>query len=63
MRNPHQAVQRGWVTKYNSDPLAVLMPKVWTTAFDPEEVRQVAGEVLEESPVHFRNLRVADARP
>jgi len=32
---------------YDIDPLAVLISKVWTTAFDLEKVRESAREVLD----------------
>jgi hypothetical protein len=48
---------------FDIDPLAVLISKVWTTAFDPDEIRDEANSVLEDSWAEFRNLSVADAYP
>jgi hypothetical protein len=48
---------------FDIDPLAVLISKVWTTAFDPEKIRDEAGTVLEDAWGDFRNLTAADAYP
>src|ERR1017187_3236842 len=48
---------------FDIDPLAVLSSKVWTTAFDPEKIRDEAGTVLEDAWGDFRNLTAADAYP
>jgi hypothetical protein len=48
---------------FDVDPLAVLISKVWTTAFDSEEILDEADDVLESAVVEFKNLAVADAYP
>ncbi len=48
---------------FDIDPLAVLISKVWTTAFDPQEIRNEADFVLTNAGGHFRNLTVGDAYP
>jgi hypothetical protein len=48
---------------FDIDPLAVLISKVWTTAFDPNEIRDEANTVLEDSWSDFKNLSVRDAYP
>src|SRR5258706_7916010 len=48
---------------FDIDPLAVLISKVWTTAFDPEKIRDEASTVLEDAWGDFKNLTVADAYP
>jgi hypothetical protein len=48
---------------FDIDPLAVLISKVWTTAFDPEMIRDEANTVLEDAWDDFKNLTVADAYP
>lgn len=48
---------------FDVDPLAVLISKVWTTAFDSEEILDEADEVLESAVVEFKNLGVGDAYP
>ena len=45
------------------DPLAVLISKVWTTAIDPNEVRDKAREVLDRARGTFVSLRVGDSYP
>jgi DNA modification methylase len=45
------------------DPLAVLIARVWTTAIDPEEVRDKAAEVLARARLVFTSLKAADAYP
>jgi hypothetical protein len=45
------------------DPLAVLISRVWTTAIDPDEVRDKAEEVLDRARLIFEKLRVRDAYP
>jgi hypothetical protein len=48
---------------FDIDPLAVLISKVWTTALDPEEVRNEANGVLEDALIEFKNITVGDAYP
>jgi hypothetical protein len=48
---------------FDIDPLAVLISKVWTTAFDPKEIRDEASSALQSSRSDFKNLTVADAYP
>src|SRR5258706_9484709 len=48
---------------FDIDPLAVLISKVWTTAFDSEEIRDQADDVLEDAIREFRNITVGDAYP
>jgi DNA modification methylase len=45
------------------DPLAVLISKVWTTAINPEEVRDKATEVLDRARGIFSALPTRDAYP
>jgi hypothetical protein len=45
------------------DPLAVLIGKVWTTAIDPDEVRDTADDVLERARITFAKLPVRRAYP
>ncbi len=45
------------------DPLAVLISKVWTTAIDPEGVRDKATEVLDRARGIFSTLWARDAYP
>lgn len=45
------------------DPLAVLISRVWTTALDPEEIRDKAAEVLERARAVFAALPTRDAYP
>ena len=50
-------------TGFDIDPLAVLISKVWTTAFDPVEIRDQANGVLEAALTEFKNIAVSDAYP
>lgn len=46
---------------FDIDPLAVLISKVWTSAYDREEVRQKAGNVLETAQAAFETLPQGEA--
>lgn len=48
---------------FDIDPLAVLISKVWNTAFDPENIRDQANGVLKSALIEFKNITVADAYP
>jgi len=48
---------------FDIDPLAVLIARAWTTAFDPDEVREKANELLDAAMQNFRNLSQGDAYP
>lgn len=48
---------------FDVDPLAVLISRVWTSAFDPQEVRNEASIVLTTARGEFKNLTVRDAYP
>jgi DNA modification methylase len=48
---------------FDVDPLAVLISKAWTTAFDPKEVRENAIAVLENARGEFSGISVGDAYP
>jgi hypothetical protein len=48
---------------FDTDPLAVLISRVWTTAFDPQEIRDEASIVLTNARGDFKNLTVGDAYP
>src|ERR1700730_5045760 len=48
---------------FDVDPLAVLISKVWNTAFDPENIRDQANGVLKSALIEFKNITVADAYP
>ncbi len=48
---------------FDLDPLAVLISKVWTTANDPEEVREASEEVLESAMDFFSDISEEDAYP
>ena len=45
------------------DPLAVLIARVWTTAVDPDEVKDKAEEVLARARVMFARMTSAQAYP
>ena len=45
------------------DPLAVLISRVWTTAMDPDEIRDKAAEVLAGARAVFASLPTRDAYP
>ena len=48
---------------FDVDPLAVLISKVWTTALEPQEVRDEASFVLTNACRDFKNLTLGDAYP
>jgi SAM-dependent methyltransferase len=48
---------------FDLDPLAVLISKVWTTANDPEEVREASNEVLTGAKDLFSGISEEDAYP
>jgi hypothetical protein len=48
---------------FDLDPLAVLISRVWTTANDPDAVRQAAQEVLKNAKDLFKDISEADAYP
>jgi hypothetical protein len=48
---------------FDIDPLAVLISRVWTTAFDHEEIRDEAAGVLTRASTEFKNLTSGDAFP
>ena len=48
---------------FDLDPLAVLISKVWTTANDPEEIRQYAKEVLDSATDLLPDITDDDAYP
>lgn len=45
------------------DPLAVLLARVWTTAVDTSQVKQVAARTLEQAKDTFSKRSVGDAYP
>src|SRR2546426_6551824 len=45
------------------DPLAVLISRVWTTAMDPDEIRDGAADVLARARAVFASLPTRDAYP
>lgn len=47
----------------DTDPLAVLISKVWTTSIDDQEVRTKAVEVLARARERFRSLSARSAYP
>jgi hypothetical protein len=48
---------------FDLDPLAVLISKVWTTAIDPEQVREAANEVCAGANDIFCDISDDDAYP
>ncbi len=48
---------------FDIDPLAVLISRVWTTAFDPREIRGRAQIVLENARTEFNNITAREAYP
>jgi hypothetical protein len=48
---------------FDIDPLAVLISKVWTTAFDSEEILDEADDVFARAVTEFKNIGVGDAYP
>ena len=50
-------------TGFDIDPLAVLIAKVWTTAFDPREIRDHANGVLARAQTAFKSIAEGDAYP
>lgn len=48
---------------FDLDPLAVLISKAWTTANDPEEIRQCAKEVLDSATDLLPDITDDDAYP
>lgn len=48
---------------YDVDPLAVLISKVWTTAFDLKKVRESARDVLDAARTIFKSLPQGEAYP
>jgi hypothetical protein len=48
---------------FDIDPLAVLISKVWTTAFDPDEIREEANGVLVRARQNFNDISQKDAYP
>jgi hypothetical protein len=48
---------------FDIDPLAVLISRAWTTAFDPEEIREHAGDVLERARKDFQKVSQGEAYP
>jgi DNA modification methylase len=48
---------------FDIDPLAVLISKVWTTALEPEDIRDQAEEVLARARVTFKTVSQGDAYP
>ena len=48
---------------FDVDPLAVLISKVWTTATQPEEVREQALGVFSRAAAEFKNITQGDAYP
>ncbi len=48
---------------FDIDPLAVLISKAWTIAFDPEGIRDSADDVLISAMTEFKNIALADAYP
>ena len=48
---------------FDTDPLAVLLADVWTSAVDRESVGRKAEEVLERARCRFARTRVCDAYP
>ena len=53
----HQAVG------VDTDPLAVLISRVWTTAIDTTALKDEAADVLRRARVTFESLRMRDAYP
>lgn len=48
---------------FDIDPLAVLIAKVWTTAFNADEIREHAREVLTNAQTAFKSVSQGDAYP
>ncbi len=48
---------------FDTDPLAVLISKVWTTAFRRDEIRVQARSVLERALTEVKHITVGDAYP
>ncbi len=48
---------------FDIDPLAVLIAKVWTTAYDRQEVRERASDVLDTARIVFKTLPQGEAYP
>jgi hypothetical protein len=48
---------------FDIDPLAVLISRVWTSAYDRQEVRESAGRVLETARTTFKTLSQGEAYP
>jgi SAM-dependent methyltransferase len=51
------------VVGVDSDPLAVLLARVWTTTIDGNAVLEKAAEVLKRARILFQSLTVGDAYP
>ena len=51
------------VIRVDSDPLAVLVARVWTTTIDADTVLQKAAEVLNRARTLFQSLTVGNAYP
>lgn len=47
----------------DTDPLAVMLSKVWTTTINPEPVLEKATEVLDRAKLRFNALSVRDSYP
>src|SRR2546425_591383 len=47
----------------DTDPLAVMLSKVWTTTINPEPMLEKAMEVLHLAKLRFGSLSVRDAYP
>lgn len=47
----------------DSDPLAVLVTRVWTTTIDPDAVLEKAADVLSRARILFQSLTVGNAYP
>lgn len=48
---------------FDIDPLAVLIAKVWTTAIEPDKIRDKAAEVLERAKYVFATMPTRNAYP
>jgi SAM-dependent methyltransferase len=51
------------VTGFDTDPLAVLIARAWSSDVDPAELRDAARDVTEESRLRAREMALGDAYP
>jgi predicted RNA methylase len=48
---------------FDTDPLALLIARVWSSDIDPDQIRKTAAEVLVSARDHYRHLKPRDAYP